>query len=96
MNEIANKYHALILRRIAEVTQVTCALETKLSESTISRLFSGDHVKNTCLVLDSLDLKIVPASTMCFRPEDIDPYIKLAKKHMESIGGAESLQWEGK
>lgn len=93
MNEKARKFEALILQRLARVGQAPCAEVMKVSVSTISRLQS-DHLSNLVQLIDAIGLKVVPAEMKCYRPQDIDPYIQIAKQHMARINGAESLQWE--
>lgn len=93
MNERARKYEALMLRRLASVGQAHCAAALSCSESTISR-FQSEQLGRLCQLVEVLGLKVVPAEMKCYRPEDIDPYIQIAKQHMQRINGAESLQWE--
>tara|TARA_R110002072_G_scaffold30569_4_gene95433 strand:- start:47 stop:334 length:288 start_codon:yes stop_codon:yes gene_type:complete len=93
MNDKARKYEALIMQRLAKVGQTPCALQMNISESTVSRLQS-EHLGKVCLLLEALDLKVVPTEMKCYRPEDIEPYIQIAKQHMARINGLESLQWE--
>lgn len=93
MNEKARKFEALILQRLAKVGQTPCALAMDVSESTVSRLQS-EHLKKFTLLIEALDLKVVPSEMKCYRPQDIEPYIQIAKQHMERINGLDSLQWE--
>jgi len=93
MNEKARKYESLILQRLAMVGQTPCALAMNVTESTVSRLQS-EHLSKLTILIETLGLKVVPAEMKCYRPEDIDPYIQIAKQHMALINGADSLQWE--
>jgi len=94
MHENARKYESLILQRLAKVGQSACATAMDVSESTVSRLQS-EQLPKIAILLETLELKVVPVDTKCYRPEDIEPYILIAKQHMASIKGAESLEYRG-
>lgn len=95
--ERSSRIERTILQRLLSVGQESVARHLGVDESTISRLKSPDTRMNVGAIakmLDLLDLKVVPSGMKCFRPEDIDPYIQLAKRHMEQVKSAEELVWE--
>lgn len=91
--EKARKFEVLLLQRLATVGQNSVADALKVSDSTVSRL-KEEAVSRFCQMLPVLGLKLVPAEMQCYLPEDIDPYIQLAKQHMRGMHSAQQLRWE--
>lgn len=93
----ARKTEKSILQQLASVGLSAPAAAIGVDESTISRLKGSDqriNFKSLSIVLSTIGLKVVPEGVQCYRPEDIDPYIALAKRHMNTIDGAEHLVWD--
>jgi Ran GTPase-activating protein (RanGAP) involved in mRNA processing and transport len=86
----ARKNEKIVLQRLASVGQATVATALKVDESTISRLKNG-AISQLASTLAVLGLKVVPIEFKCYRPEDIDPYIQLAKRHMRTVVSAHDL-----
>ena len=93
----ARKTEQTMLQQLASVGLSAPAAAIGVDESTISRLKSSEpkiNLKNLSIVLSTIGLKVVPEGVKCYRPEDIEPYIALAKQHMNTIDGAEHLVWD--
>ena len=58
--------------------------------ATISRHKDQD-LERSCQIIAALGLKVVPVDMKCYRPEDIDPYIQIAKQHMAMMNSIEQL-----
>ena len=52
------------------------------------------NLRSLSVMLDYLGLKAVPQEMQCYRPEDIDPYIQLARRHFEHVQSARDLIYE--
>jgi len=91
--EKARKYDGLILQRLASTGLRRVADAIGVSESTVSRMKDGS-ITQFCQMLPPLGLKLVPVEMQCYLPEDINPYIHLAKQHMRTLHSAEQLRWE--
>lgn len=91
--EKARKFETLLLQRLASVGQRPVADALSVSESTVSRLKEG-AISQFSSLLPLLGLKVVPIEMQCYRPEDINPLIHLAKRHMENLNSADQLRWE--
>lgn len=89
----ARKYLSLVLQQLSSVGGRTAAAAIGVDESTVSRMKEG-QLERYCKLMAALGIKLVPAEMKCFRPEDIDPYIQLAKRHMEQVNSAEQLVWD--
>lgn len=90
--ERSRAYESLILQRVAKVKQTSIAEFMGTSEATVSRLIKD--LDKICDFLASVEVKAVPLELKCFRVEDIEPYIQLAKRHTEGVESAEQLVWE--
>lgn len=88
----ALRFQSLVIESLNDTGHEAAAAALGVDKSTVNRL-KNEHLEKLCELLVFLDLKIVPADLKCFRAQDIDPYIQLAKRHMESIDGAEALAW---
>lgn len=93
MSKKWERYESLILRQMTSFGQRPIAGVLGVDESTVSRLKQGS-ITTLCQVLEIIGLKVVPADMQCYRPEDINPYIQLAKQHMSTLHSAEQLRWE--
>lgn len=90
----ARKIVALILKATQrDATQAAIATAMGVSESTISRLLS-DHIEKLAQVLAHAGLRVVSADARCFAPKDIDALLTMAQRHMNSLQGVSSLEWE--
>jgi hypothetical protein len=86
----ARKNEKIVLQRLADVGLEPIAQALKVDLSTISRLKNG-AISQVTAMLAVLGLKVVPIEFKCYRPEDIDPYIQLAKRHMRTVVSAHDL-----
>lgn len=75
---LARKNASLILRRLAEVSQIVVSEALNVSEATISRLKSK-HLESFTAFLAALGLKVVPASAECYEPGYIEHLRYFAK-----------------
>lgn len=94
---IARKSEAVILQKVAEAGLSPIAKAIGVDESTVCRLKGNETkvgFKVFSIMLAFIGLKIVPVGVKCFRPEDIDPYIAIAKQHMAAMNSAEELIWD--
>jgi hypothetical protein len=89
----SRKYLSLTLQQLASVGGRAAAAAIGVHESTVSRMKDGE-LERYCRLVEALGLKIVSQEMKCYRPADIDPYIQLAKRHMEQVNSAEQLVWE--
>lgn len=62
------------------------------SVSTISRMFK-DEVHDVTMLLAALGLKVVPVDMRCYRPQDIEALLTLAKARLDSIDRPDQLAW---
>lgn len=85
---------SLCLQRLASVGQAGVAAALGIHESTLSRHVSNKELERSLLVLAELGLKVVPVDLKCYRPEDIDPYIRIAQQHLRNIQSASDLLFE--
>lgn len=88
----ARKFESLVLQHLASTGQKPVADALGVNESTISRMKEGG-IANLCEMLAVIGLKIVPADMQCYRAEDIEPYIQIAKQHLERMQSARELEW---
>jgi hypothetical protein len=86
----ARKNEKIVLQRLADRGLEPVADALKVDLSTISRLKNG-AISQLASTLAVLGLKVVPIEFKCYRPEDIDPYIQLAKRHMRTVVSAHDL-----
>ena len=94
--ERARKIEHALLQRLAGMGQKSVAEALRVSESKISRLKGKGDISFGFIadVLAVLELKVVPVSLRCFRSEDIEPYIALARQRMLSLHSVDELAWE--
>jgi DNA-binding IclR family transcriptional regulator len=76
-----------------ESKQAAIAAATGMPESTLSRLLS-DHLEKLALVMAHAGLRVVSEDARCFSPKDIDALLTMAQRHMNSLQGVSSLEWE--
>jgi hypothetical protein len=76
----ARKNEKIVLQRLADV-----GLEP------IAQALKNGAISQVTAMLAVLGLKVVPIEFKCYRPEDIDPYIQLAKRHMRTVVSAHDL-----
>jgi hypothetical protein len=86
----ARKNEKIVLQRLASVGQKPIADAIGVHESTVSRLKEG-AISQFAQALAAMNLKIVPTEMKCYRPEDIEPYIQLAKQHMRTVTSVHDL-----
>lgn len=86
----ARKNEKIVLQRLADKGLEPVAEALKVDLSTISRLKNG-AIAQVASTLAVLGLKIVPTDFKCYRAEDIDPYIQLAKQHMRTVVSVHDL-----
>lgn len=89
--ERARKNESSILSALASIGQSTVAIALGVNESTISKRKSGGDFKDIAEFLAALGLKAVPVTMKCYRPDDIEPYIQLAKQHMRKVTSVHDL-----
>lgn len=92
-SERSRKNESIVLQRLLSVGQANVARELKISESTLSRRKDGD-IAEFCTMLAVLGLKVVPTSMKCYRPEDIEPLLALARQRMQTLRSADQLAFE--
>jgi len=88
--ERARKNEQIVLQRLADVGLEPVAQALNVDSSTISRLKNG-AISQVTSTLAVLGLKVVPIEFKCYRAEDIDPYIQLAKQHMRTVVSVHDL-----
>ena len=86
----ARKNEVIVVQRLASVGQSAVADALKVDESTVSR-FKDGTITRFAKMLAVMNLKIVPTEFKCYRPEDIEPYIQLAKQHMRKVVSVHDL-----
>lgn len=91
--ERARKNFSAVLNAFKREGQVHVAARIGIHESTLSKLISGD-LEKVCSALAAAGLKTVPIEYKCYRAEDIEPYIQLARQHMARLKSAEDLLFE--
>jgi len=97
LTDRARRIERTLLQRMQSVGQVAVAHAMGVDESTVSRLRAPDTKINLpalAAMLDCLGLKAVPVEMQCYRPEDIEPYIHLARRHLEHVQSARDLIYE--
>lgn len=82
-----------VMRALASVGQRNVAEEIGVHESTVSK-WKGEDLERLASILAALDLKVVPVTMKCYRPEDIEPLIALARQRMQALRSADQLAWE--
>ena len=87
--ERARKNEKVVLRGLASVGQVNAAKEINLSESAVSRMKDGEIAKFSRF-LAACNLKVVPVSFRCAKPEVIEALQTLARSAMNQP----SLAWD--
>ncbi|HBG51143.1 hypothetical protein GXC69_12525 [Candidatus Macondimonas diazotrophica] len=97
LTDRARRIERVLLQRMKAVGQAPLAAAMQVDESTVCRLQSPDSRMNLrafSVMLDCMGLKAVPQEMQCYRPEDIDPYIQLARRHFEHVQSARDLIYE--
>lgn len=90
----ARKMHAVVLRRLqGDASQKALALAMGVDEATVSRLVN-QHLAKFTQLLAHCGLKVVPVEARCFKPEEVDALVLLAKRHMASVTSSQQLEWE--
>lgn len=89
-DERARKNLTTILQGLARVGQTSAAEAMKVSESTVSRMKDSD-LERLAALLAVMGLKVVPVQFKCYRPDDIEPYIQLARQHMRTVTSVHDL-----
>lgn len=92
-SERSRKLESTVLQALASKGQVHVAEFAGVSESKVSR-FKSEHLAEICDHLVALDLKVVPLSMQCYRPESIAALMQLAKERMEQLDTPEQLAWQ--
>lgn len=91
--ERSRKATSLVLQRLApDGTQRNLAQVFGVSESTVSRM--KEQIEPVMRLVAQLGLKVVPIEMKCYRPDDIEPYIQIAKQHMRKVENADHLVWD--
>ena len=92
-SERSRKLESTVLQALASKGQARVAEFAGVSESKVSR-FKSEQLAEICDYLAALDLKIVPVSMHCYRPESIAALMQLAKERMEQLDTPEQLAWQ--
>lgn len=93
LDSTARKILSVILKAVEKVGQNTIAEALRVDDSTVS----GDKSKHWPRLAQTLavaGMKVVPASSRCYQPCDIEPLLQLAKKRMEQLESVDQLQWD--
>lgn len=88
--ERARKNEKVILSALAEVSQLIAANSMGVSESTVSRMKSGD-IEQAGKLLAALGLKVVPIGFHCYPEDEIEALRILARR--SDVLRADSLEW---
>lgn len=91
--ERARKNLSLCLQRLASVGQREAAEAVGVHESTISRMKEGD-LEKVCRLLAACDLKVVPGSYRCAKPEIIEAALVFARAAIEQTSRDQTLVWD--
>lgn len=91
--EIARKNETMILRALADVKQAAVADAIGVSEATVSRFKDGE-LERYARLLAAIGLKCVPLSMRCFKQDEIEALLTLAKKQLESVKTTQDLEWD--
>lgn len=87
-NSIAIKSHTAVLNGLERVGQNTIATVMNVDNSTITHLKDGSNKVNfesLCRAFEAMGLKVVPSDVKCYRQEDIEEILSMAKKYMQII-----------
>lgn len=90
--EISRKITTQLLQALSEEGQKPSAEAIGVSEATISRV--KQHLEDTIKLQRALGFKVVSRDLKCYKPEDIQPYIDLAKQRIAQLECATQLEWE--
>src|SRR6187455_3225511 len=82
--ERARKNQSVILSGLLRHGQVHVAAAVGVHETTVST-FKSEQVERFAKMLAAMDLKIVPTEMKCYRPDDIEPLLKLAQQHLRRV-----------
>lgn len=86
----ARKAESLLLQRLAAVGLDAAAEACGVDASTVSR-WKGKEIPVLSRLAARLGLKLVPAEMRCFRNDDIEALLTLAKSRLQLIAHAEQL-----
>jgi hypothetical protein len=93
MQARARRIETELLRRMVSVGHTAIAELCSVDESTVSRLKGESKfgIRQFAQTMALLGLKAVPIEMKCYRPSDIEPYIQLAKQHMNRVASVHDL-----
>jgi hypothetical protein len=92
--ETARKSHRLFLRGLRLLGQTRAAEISAVSEGTYSKWLSEGRLESFSSVLAAMDLKIVPATSRCFNPKEIETILWQAQQYLARIGSIDQLQFD--
>lgn len=90
--EIARNLNTDLLQEISKLGQNQIAPAIDTSESTLSRVVP--QLEKTILLMRACGYKVVPMDLRCYRDEDIEPLLTLAKQRMAQLETVRQLEWE--
>jgi hypothetical protein len=79
--------------RLSSVGQARAAEALQTSESTISKLKSGE-LEMLAKLLAAIGVKCVPEHLRCYEPKQMEAILTLAKARLAQIDSTEQLAWE--
>lgn len=82
-----------MLRALASVRQTQVAEILGVSEATVSRFKDGELAR-AAKILAALNLKCVPLEMRCFKRDEIEALLFLAKRRLEETKTTDELEWE--
>lgn len=91
--ETARKALAFLFQRLSSVGQAGIADALGTSEATLSRIKNND-LETLCLIVALCGGKIVPSNVRCYRPQDIQPLLDLAKQRMDQLQTVDQLRFD--
>jgi hypothetical protein len=93
-NAAARRIEAAFLQALAKVGLEPVAVACGVDATTVGR-WREREIPRMAMLLAMADMKTVPASMRCYRPETIDALHELAKERLEAIRRpSEELVWE--
>lgn len=92
--ETARKSHRLFLRGLRAIGQLRAAEISHVSEGTYSKWISEGRIESFSEVLAAMGLKLVPTSSRCFNPKEIETILWQAQQYLARIGSVDQLLWD--
>lgn len=91
----AESLQALILRRLAAVTQERAAARMELHSTTISRFVSDRDLERCCQLLAAIGLQVSAEDAMVVEPEEMRALKRMACKYLQADLAQDSGRFNG-